>query len=169
MPDKKRPGKDEEEKTYPLIAKQDELVPRIGTGYPLPFDKPCLLRSKTALGDAVGITQFGVNILILPPDCWSAQRHWHQNEDELVYVLSGEVTLVTDEGEQVLQAGSVVGFLAGQENGHHLINRGEQEARLLEIGTRAQNETASYPDIDLMAQIENRKIHFTNKKGEPCK
>jgi len=155
--------------SYPLVARLEALTTRIGTGYPHPFDEPCLLRSRTPLGNAVGVTQFGANMLVLPPGCWSSQRHWHQNEDELVYVLEGEVTLVTDEGERLLGAGSVVGFPAGQENGHHLVNKGQREARLIEIGTRAQNETASYPDIDLMAQIENRKIHFTNKKGEPCK
>ncbi len=156
-------------KSYPLVARLEELTTRIGTGYPHPFDAPCSLRSKTPLGKAVGISQFGANMLILPPGSWSAQRHWHQNEDELVYVLEGEVTLVTDEGERLLQAGSVVGFPAGQENGHHLVNKGKREAKLIEIGTRAHNETAHYPDIDLMAHCKDGKASFTTKKGEPCK
>ena len=84
-----------------------------GTGYPAPFDQPCRMRSRQKLGNAAGLTQFGANLLRLPPGVWSSQRHWHTGEDEFVYVLSGEVVLVSDGGEEVLRAGDVAGFKAG--------------------------------------------------------
>ena len=79
-----------------------------GTLYPAPYDEPCLKRHRTRLGDAAGLTQFGVNLCRLPPGAWSAQRHWHEREDEFVYVLEGEVTLVSDAGEEVCSAPATV-------------------------------------------------------------
>ena len=155
------------EKTYPLRARVKELKPRIGTGYPAPLDEPCLAREKTVLGDQVGLSQFGVNLLVLRPGSWSAQRHWHQKEDEFVYVLEGEVALITDEGESLLGAGEIAGFPAGQENGHHLVNKSDAVAKIIEIGTRAQDETATYPDVDLMAKGKGRKYQFLHKNGDP--
>ena len=108
------------DKPYPYKATIGDLQARIGTGYPSPLDQPCASREKTVLGDAVGLSQFGVNLLVLNPGDWSAQRHWHQNEDEFVYIVEGEVTLITDEGESLLMAGDIAGFPAGQPNGHHL-------------------------------------------------
>jgi uncharacterized cupin superfamily protein len=154
-------------KSYSGVAKVVDLSPRVGSGYPSPLEKPCRTRAKTVLGDQVGLSQFGVNLLVLQPGNWSAQRHWHENEDEFIYILEGEVTLVTDEGETVLQAGEVAGFPAGQPNGHHLVNKSSGIVRVLEVGTRAQNDTASYPDVDLMAVSENGKYRFTHKNGEP--
>ncbi|MGZ8362315.1 MAG: cupin domain-containing protein [Caulobacteraceae bacterium] len=123
---------------------------RSGTGYPPPYDAPCRLRERLQLGNAAGLTQFGVNLLRLPDGQWSAQRHWHSAEDEFVYVLEGEVVLVTDEGEQVMRAGDCAGFKAGDENGHHLQNRSGHEALVLEVGTRnPEEDTAAYPGIDL--------------------
>ena len=72
------------------------LPPVTGTLYPAPFDEPCRARQRRKLGDAAGLTQFGVNLLTLPPGAWSSQRHWHSHEDEFVYVLKGELMLVTD-------------------------------------------------------------------------
>jgi uncharacterized cupin superfamily protein len=80
------------------------LKPVAGTLYPPPFDEPCRLRERTRLGDAAGLTQYGVNLLRLPPGAWSSQRHWHAKEDEFIYVLSGEVVLATDAGEEMLRA-----------------------------------------------------------------
>ena len=77
------------------------LKPVVGTLYPPPFDEPCRLRERTRLGDAAGLTQYGVNLMRLPPGAWSSQRHWHAKEDEFIYVLSGEVVLATDAGEEV--------------------------------------------------------------------
>jgi len=152
---------------YPLIAKGAELPARIGSGYPSPLDEPCATRAKTTLGDVVGLSQFGVNLLVLQPGCWSAQRHWHQNEDEFIYVLEGEVSLVTDEGESLVRVGEFAGFPAGQPNGHHLVNKGSEPVKVLEVGTRAENDTASYPDVDLKAVTKGGKYWFLHKSDEP--
>ena len=144
------------------------ITPRIGSGYPAPFDVPCAARQRKALGDAVGLTQFGVNLLRLPPGAWSSQRHWHDNEDELVYVLSGEVVLVTDDGEEVLRAGDAAGFRQGERNGHHLQNRSSADACVLEIGTRQPEATAYYPDIDLIAsRLLDGTARLTHRDGTP--
>ena len=120
-----------------------------GTLYPPPFDKPCRARRRIKLGDAAGLTQFGVNLLTLPPGAWSSQRHWHTKGDELIYVVSGEVVLVTDEGEDTLRAGDSAGFKAGDRSGHHFQNRSASDAVIMEIGTRVEGDEAFYPDIDL--------------------
>ncbi len=122
---------------------------RSGSRYPAPFDEPCRGRSWIALGDAAGLTQFGVNLVHLAPGAWSSQRHWHSHEDELVYVLEGEVVLVTDAGEEVLRAGDSAGFKAGVRDGHHLQNRSPAEAVLLVVGSRVDEDHGEYPDIDL--------------------
>jgi uncharacterized cupin superfamily protein len=135
-----------------MSAKIDEQQVKVvrGTRYPPPFDKPCLERHRSRLGDAAGLTQFGVNRLRLPPGCWSSQRHWHSAEDEFVFVLAGEVVLVTNDGEETLRAGECAGFKAGVANGHQLQNRAATEAVVLEIGARRPGEDAvDYPDIDL--------------------
>jgi uncharacterized cupin superfamily protein len=121
-----------------------------GTGYPAPFDAPCAARARQRLGDAAGLTDFGVNLLRLPANAWSSQRHWHSAEDEFVYVLEGEVVLVTDTGEEILRAGDCAGFKAGSKDGHHLQNRSSRDVVVLEIGSRklAEDE-GEYPDIDL--------------------
>jgi uncharacterized cupin superfamily protein len=123
---------------------------RIGTGYPPPYDAPCRERHRYRLGDAARLTDFGVHLLTLKPGVWSSQRHWHLQEDEFVYVVSGEVVLVTDKGEETLRAGDCAGFPKNDGDGHHLINRSGSDAVLLEIGTRCPGgDTAYYPDIDL--------------------
>jgi uncharacterized cupin superfamily protein len=121
-----------------------------GSGYPAPFDAPCTARARQRLGDAAGLTDFGVNRLRLPPGAWSSQRHWHSAEDEFVYVLEGEVVLVTDAGEEILRAGDCAGFKAALRDGHHLQNRSSRDVVVLEIGSRkiAEDE-GEYPDIDL--------------------
>ena len=121
-----------------------------GTPYPPPYDEPCRARERTGLGDAAGLTQFGVNLLRLPPGAWSSQRHWHSAEDEFVYVLEGEVTLVSEAGEDVLRPGDCAGFKAGEPDGHCLQNRSGKDAVVLEVGTRSTaGQTVVYPDIDL--------------------
>lgn len=121
-----------------------------GSGYPSPYDEPCRNRSRVRLGKAAGLTDFGVNMLRLPPGAWSSQRHWHSHEDELVWVVEGEVTLVEDGGETVLRAGDSAGFKAGVANGHHLINRTDRDAVVLEIGSsRDGTDVCEYPDCDL--------------------
>ncbi len=143
------------------------LASVIGTTYPPPFDQPCQTRERKRLGDAAGLTQFGVNLLQLPPGAWSSQRHWHTGADEFVYVLAGEVVLVTDDGEEVLRAGDAAGFKAGDEDGHCLQNHSTSEALILEIGTRATDEVAHYPDIDMVAQLRGKSAVFTQRDGTP--
>lgn len=122
---------------------------RDGTLYPPPFDEPCRPRRRIRVGDAAGLTQFGVNLCTLTPGAWSSQRHWHTKEDELIGVLSGEVVLVTDGGEELLRAGEWAGFKAGERNGHSFQNRSDRDAVLIEIGSRVAGDEAFYPDIDL--------------------
>lgn len=143
------------------------LTSVVGTLYPSPFDAPCRARERTKLGDAAGLSQFGVNLLRLPPGAWSSQRHWHTREDEFVYVLSGEVVLVTDGGEEVLRAGDGAGFPAGDTNGHCLQNRSGDDARVLEIGTRVPGVTVYYSDIDMVAQPAGNRTVYTRRDGSP--
>ena len=143
------------------------LTPVVGTMYPPPFDEPCRARERTKLGDPAGLTQFGVNLLRLPPGAWSSQRHWHTGEDEFVYVLSGEVVLVTDEGEEVLRAGDAAGFPANDQNGHCLQNRSDQDAQLLEIGTRTMGSVGYYSDIDMVAPAGGKPAAYTHRDGTP--
>jgi uncharacterized cupin superfamily protein len=152
------------------IAMSGKLDPsaipgRIGSSYPAPFDEPCMRRERKALGNAAGLTQFGVNLLRLPPGEWSSQRHWHTAEDEFVYVVAGEVVLVTDAGEQTLRAGDCAGFKAGDPSGHHLQNRSNQDAIVLEIGGRDAADGTFYSDIDLL--IPAHQDEFAHRDGTP--
>ena len=145
-----------------------EAVPsRTGSTYPEAFKGPCADRVKRALGNAAGLTKFGVNLVTLMPGAWSAQRHWHTHEDELIYVLEGELALLTDQGEQRLGPGMAAGFPAGREDGHHLVNKSDRPARYLEIGDRDPADQAHYPDIDLFLESRRDGHVFTNKAGEP--
>jgi uncharacterized cupin superfamily protein len=136
---------------------------RKGSSYPAPFDREPANRIRQRLGDAGGLTQFGVNLLQLPPGAWSSQRHWHTAEDEFVYVLSGEVVLVTDRGEEVLRAGDVAAFPANTPDGHHLVNRSGAVAMCLEVGSRIDDDAAFYPDIDLL--FDPKVEWFTRRDG----
>lgn len=142
------------------------VSPRTGSGYPEPFRSRVLPREKRALGDALGLTRIGVNLTTLPPGKESAMRHHHTHEDELVYVLEGEVVLRTDEGEQVLGPGTCAGFPAGTRNGHQLVNRSDRPARYLEISNRDPADIAEYPDDDLAYHPDGKPI-FTRKDGSP--
>lgn len=142
------------------------LPPVLGSKYPTPFDEPCRQRLRRRLGDAADLTQFGVNYTRLPPGAWSSQRHWHTVEDEFIYVLQGELVLVTDAGEETLRAGDCAGFKAGVADGHHVQNRSAEEALFLEIGTRrTADDEAYYPDIDLQA-VKNR-AGYVHRDGRP--
>jgi uncharacterized cupin superfamily protein len=138
---------------------------RRGTSYPAPFDRIAVGRVRQALGDAGGLTQFGVNRLQLPPGAWSSQRHWHSAEDEFMYVVAGEVVLVTDEGEQVLRAGDCAAFPANSPNGHHLINKGDAIAIVLEVGGRVATDRVEYPDIDMV--YDGVADAYLHKDGTP--
>ena len=143
------------------------IAGRRGTVYPAPFDAGFEGRCKRALTETLGLTQFGVNLTTLEPGSMSAQRHWHATEDEFVYVLSGELTLVTNEGARTLLPGMAAGFAAGEPDGHHLVNRGSAPATYLEIGTRRRDDDATYPDIDLVGAKREGRYSFTRKTGEP--
>jgi uncharacterized cupin superfamily protein len=143
------------------------IAPIVGTLYPPPFDEPCRSRARRKLGDAAGLTQFGVNLLHLPPGAWSSQRHWHTASDEFVYVVSGEVTLVSDAGVEVLRAGDAAGFNAGDKDGHCLQNRSESDAYLLEIGTRVAEDVGHYSDIDMTAPAGGMPAAYTHRDGTP--
>ncbi len=132
--------------------------------YPGDFKNIVAGTARRALGDALGLKQFGVNLVLLAPGAASAQRHWHSNEDEFVVILSGEVVLISEGGEQTLKAGDTAGFPAGAADGHHLVNKGSQEAQYLEVGSRVAGDVVAYPDIDLVYYGDTGT--FTNKKGE---
>ncbi|MBV9991444.1 MAG: cupin domain-containing protein [Alphaproteobacteria bacterium] len=140
------------------------LPERRGSAYPAPFDSIAKDRVRQRLGDAAGLTQFGVNLLQLPPGAASSQRHWHSAEDEFVYVVSGEVTLVTDKGEEVLRAGDCAGFPANNGDGHQLINKSGAMAVCLEVGTRTGNDVCTYSDIDMVIGL---RMGYTRKDGTP--
>jgi uncharacterized cupin superfamily protein len=137
------------------------------TGYPPPFNKVVEGRSRKRLGRAAGLTHFGVNICTLKPGAASSQRHWHENEDEFVYVLEGEVVLREDSGETVLKPGDAAGWKAGVPNGHCLINRSNRDAVFIEVGTRAASERAHYSEIDMMVVRDEKGARYTKKNGEP--
>jgi uncharacterized cupin superfamily protein len=146
-----------------------EVEPRLGTNYPEPFRARVAGRAKRALGDLFGLDQFGVNLTELAPGAYSALRHWHSDEDEMVYILEGEITLVTDAGEEVLRPGDVVGFKCGVADGHHLVNRTDKPVRYLEIGSRrVEIDRAFYPDDDVEVRPDgtNRRRLF-HKDGTP--
>ncbi len=137
------------------------------TNYPEPFNQVVVGRSRKRLGNAAGLDQFGVNLTTLKPGAASALRHWHEKEDELVYILKGEVVLIEDGGETVLKAGDAAGFKANVPNGHHLVNKSGSDAVYLEIGARAKNERAEYPDVDVRVVRGDGGAVYTHKDGKP--
>lgn len=143
------------------------VPPRTGTIYPKPFDEGFDGRLKRALTDHLGLTQFGVNLTTLEPGARSSHRHWHVKEGEFIYMLEGELVLVTMKGEQLLTPSMAVGFTAGDKDAHHLINRSSAPATYLEIGTRSPDEDVTYPDIDLRAEKRGGRYRFFRKNGEP--
>ena len=152
-----------------MPAKQALSLPaRSSSLYPEPFRSRVLPRDKRALGDAFGLTQIGVNLTVLHPGVESSMRHWHSHEDELIYVLEGELILITDAGEEVLGPGMVAGFKAGDSNAHQLVNRSERPALYLEVSNRDARDSARYPDVDLCADKDAAgRWHFTHKDGLP--
>jgi uncharacterized cupin superfamily protein len=131
------------------IIDPSKVPERSGSGYPPEFRPPVAGRHKRALGDAGGLTSFGVNLTRLDPSATSSMRHWHTKESEFVYVLEGELTLVTDAGETLLRAGMAAAFPAGEADGHHFINRSDRPALYFEVGDRRADDDCFYPDIDL--------------------
>jgi uncharacterized cupin superfamily protein len=136
---------------------------RKGSGYPPPFDAPCAERVRQRLGNAGGLVDFGVNLMRLPPAGWSSQRPWHSDEDEFIFVLEGELTLIEDGGETVLRAGECAGFPKDTGDGHHMINRSAVTAVYLEVGSRSPVDLTTCSDIDMMSSSADGR--FVHKDG----
>jgi uncharacterized cupin superfamily protein len=151
----------------PAPLRAMDLPARTSTIYPPPYAAAMAGRAKRALGDPFGLRQFGVNLTVLAPGAASSERHWHESEDEFVYVLDGEVTLIDETGEQPLTAGMCMGFRAGLPNAHKLVNRSALPATYLEVGTRSEGDRAHYPEADMAAVKENGKFRVTRKDGTP--
>ena len=123
---------------------------KAGSGYPAPFDQPCLQRHRKSPGDEAGLTQFGAHIVSLSPGAWSSQRHWHSAEDELILILKGHPTFIDEDGAQTLSPGDMTAHKAGDPNGHHMKNETGDTVEFLIIGGRTpETDHAYYPDIDL--------------------
>ncbi|MEM1421482.1 MAG: cupin domain-containing protein [Pseudomonadota bacterium] len=138
-----------------------------GSDYPAPLDAEFSDRTRRRLGDAVGLTTVGVNFTTLPPGCRSALRHWHEVEDEMVYVLSGVLTLIDDAGETEIKAGEAAGFPGGDANGHCFENRSAEPVTMLEIGTRPKTDRCHYPDHDLVAHDHDGLTEYRRRDGSP--
>lgn len=136
---------------------------KTGSIYPEPYASMMQGRSSLRLGDAGGLTQFGVNLVTLQPGALSSLRHWHLNEDEFVMVTEGECTLIQDAGETVMRPGDCAAFPAGNTDGHHFINRTDKPARFLVVGSKAPREVATYSDVDLRVELEAGSARFTYK------
>jgi uncharacterized cupin superfamily protein len=137
-----------------------------GSRYPAPYHERCAKRFRRRLGDAADLSHFGVNLTRLPAGAWSSQRHWHTAEDEFIYVIEGELVLITDSGEETLRVGDSAGFKAGVPDGHHLQNRTTEDAAFLEVGSRRpEHDEVTYPDIDLKA-LKGRE-GYAHANGEP--
>jgi uncharacterized cupin superfamily protein len=143
------------------------LTPRSTCGYPEPYRSRVMPREKRQLGDALGLKAIGINQTTLPPGKESSMRHWHTHEEEFIYVLSGEVMLRTDAGEQLLTAGMCAGFVVGDANrdGHQLVNRGSQPAVYLEVSNRDPRDSAYYSDVDLRWNAPDAPEIYTRRDG----
>ena len=138
-----------------------------GSLYPAEFQSECRGRHRQALGDAVGLTQFGVNITRIEPGQASSLRHCHAEEDEFILMLEGELVLVENDGETVLKPGDAAGFKAGSGIAHRLLNRSARDAVYLEVGTRSVTEHVRYPDVDLMLVRDGQGRRYLHNNGEP--
>ena len=149
-----------------MIVNPENVPDSTGSNYPEQFKSAVAGRVKKRLGNAAGLQNFGVNLVRLAPGSCSALRHWHSRQDELVYVLEGRVTLISNADEEVLESGMVAGFRAGDADGHHLVNRSNADVVYLEIGDRTPGDHAQYPDDDLIAKSDGNGWIFTHKNGE---
>jgi uncharacterized cupin superfamily protein len=143
----------------------DAIAIITGSSYPEPYATQMGDRAWQSLGDAGGLTQFGVRMMIMQPGSESSLRHWHETEDEFVMVTLGELTLITDEGETTVRPGDCAAFPAGDTNGHHLVNKSDSEARFLVVGTRVTQDVCTYSDVDLRVEIDGDNDRFTTKDG----
>lgn len=151
------------------VIDQTKCPVKTGSIYPDPYASMMQGRSSLRLGDAGGLTQFGANLVMLEPGALSSLRHWHLNEDEFVWIVEGECTLVQDAGEVVMRPGDCAAFPAGSTDGHHFINRTDKVAKFLVVGSKAKSEVATYSDVDLKVEMEAGKASFAHKDGTPFK
>ena len=156
-------------KLLPPAFDPKELPEQSVTGYPEPYKTRVAGRHKRRLGDAAGLKNFGVNLTRLDPGAESSMRHWHTKQDEFIYVLEGELTLVTDAGRQKLKSGMAAGFPAGRADGHQLVNETRRPVVYLEVGDRTPGDGAAYSEADLAAKLVDGKWVFTHKDGSPYK
>jgi uncharacterized cupin superfamily protein len=134
---------------------------KTGSVYPSPYAEMMAGRSSLRLGDAGGLTQFGVNLVTLEPGALASLRHWHLKEDEFAIVLEGELFLIENDGETPMRPGDCAAWKAGVANGHHFVNRSDQPARFLVIGSKIADEVASYSDVDMKIHMNGGKPRFT--------
>lgn len=151
----------------PAAIRATDVTGQRATVYPPRYAGEVAGREKRALGDQFGLSHYGVNLTTLAPGAWSSHRHWHENEDEFVYVVDGELTLIDDAGEHRLTPGMCAGFKAGVANGHHLVNKSGRPASYIEVGTRAANETAHYPEADMEFRKRDGSSVIVHKDGSP--
>jgi uncharacterized cupin superfamily protein len=154
-------------KLSPPALDPREVAAQTASGYPEPFRGRVAGRHRKRLGDAAGLKNFGVNLVTLDPGSESSMRHWHEKQDEFIFVLEGQVTLVTNAGRQTLGPGMAAGFPAGRPDGHHLVNETNRPALYLEIGDRTPDDSASYPDVDLAVRMVDGKWVYSRKDGRP--
>ncbi len=152
-------------KKIPSAVKSDEVQRKTSSGYPPPLNEAVKGRARAALGNLFGLDQFGVNLVTLSPGSWSSHRHWHEGEDEFVYILDGELVLGDDSGDHLMTAGMCAGFKAGNGNGHHLKNMGNAPATYLEVGTRLRDDKARYSDVNMLAIKQAGEMRFVKKDG----
>lgn len=145
------------------------ITPSKGSSYPEPFREMASKKSWLELGQAAGLTQFGASLMTIEPGSISSQRHWHEGEDEFLMMLSGELVLVEEDSETIMRSGDVAGFKAGVSNGHHMVNRSNEDAKFLVVGTSATKDICHYPDIDLRFEADENGERFVSKSGVPYK
>jgi uncharacterized cupin superfamily protein len=149
----------------PSTIRLEDVQRKTSSGYPPPLNEAVKGRDRAVLGNLFGLDQFGVNVVTLDPGAWSSHRHWHEGEDEFVYVLEGELVLGDDAGDHPMSAGMCAGFKAGSGNGHHLKNISNAPATYLEVGTRLQDDKAHYSDVDMLAVKKAGAFTFVKKDG----
>ncbi len=149
------------------VFRRKDMKPVTGSSYPAPYRKGMGKYQAWAYSRAADLTQFGVAYEELPSGAASSQRHWHEGEDEFLYMLKGALTLIEDDGEHILEPGDAVAWKAGVANGHHVINRSDETAAYIIVGTKADRDVCHYPDIDMLYTRENGESRFTRKDGTP--
>ena len=133
----------------------ESVEPSNGTGYPAPFHEQVEGRWWKRIAPLAGLTEMGASHVVLEPGAWSSQRHWHDDEDELVVMLTGTAVLIEDDGETEVKAGDVLAWRKGVRNGHHLVNRSNAQCSFIAISA-GPDGSGGYSDIDMMWTADGR-------------